>query len=300
MMAFSKPYGTIYKISPNPSFPKRGINKQRMTHRKARRTIFQSQSTATTQTSSNLSDIKKAIVDFAKALESGKADSYKLVVFLGNHPDEKVRSILDEIEKHMSDKNFSDKFELVHNSKATLIDIAKLKAYYKAKVLVELAKPGEHPFDAPQVGTFFLGLKASSLNEVDNLKFVVKNWESALPSAWGDDYDYWLRSGFNPDNSVGFDRRWENLFEYLDYLFGNNIANRNIAKEKALNGLAKARRNASLFLSAMAMGVAIDADETKLHGPSASNNRQRMRNLIEQRDRLDDSSVHKTVGIPQK
>lgn len=188
--------------------------------------------------------IAQAVEQFADELNR-KETPYRLIVFLGDQPDEKIEKVLAMIKE----KNLEHRPHLAVIRTTNAMETAAMKWWCKLHAHVEIAKPGEQPLDNPLLGTVTIALPAGFANEPVNLAVSLSHWQASLPSSWpANVYEYWRKTPeFRGVSVPGFDRPFANIVDYLEHLFGNNERFENYLWSYATQGRYQAPQDALLW-----------------------------------------------------
>lgn len=217
---------------------------------------------STSGNATHLPIITRAIEEFSEELKK-EHTPYRLIVFLGDHPDDTVSGVLDSVAANGLADN--SRIQVVRANSS--IESAALKWWCKLHAHVEITKPGEQPLDNPQMGTLTIGLPAGFANEPVNLAVSYFEWQASIPSAWPKEvYAHWRSSPeFHSLKAPGFERPYDNIVDYLDYLYGNNEYLENFARSYAAQGRYQAPKDALLRYLIKAVDVAgVGADTDRI------------------------------------
>ncbi len=203
-----------------------------------------------------------------------KQSPYGLILFLGMH---NGKEVLNELERLGLTGN--PNIHVVQT--ANMIETAIWRWYCKQAVQIDIAKPGENPLDSGPLGVVNLAIKAGARNEVNNLAHAAIDWGSAIPSAWPpEDYKYWKSTNeFSAFTAPGFERSQQNLFVYLDYLFGENQEKKNYARDCATRGRYSVPHQAGKYYAALVISKMLGIDSLNMRMVAFQNVEERKEKL---------------------
>ncbi len=229
---------------------------------------------STSGNGSHMRLIAQAIREMARELLKPDTE-YRVQVFLGNHPEEKIIEVLQAIGE--SGLENCPHFEIIRT--ATPSETADEKWVAKRWAHVEFAKPGEQALDCPSSGTVFIGLPDGAPNEVSNLQ-IATGWGGAFPSAWpASTYLHWRNRGFSQLKDV-FYRSYADFFEYISYLFSTKREGVSLNEQVARFGFANAPRQGTDYTIAAVLANLIEHAK-RIQRARAQNARDILREIIQ-------------------
>jgi len=197
----------------------------------------------TTGNGTNIGEIQKAVLDYIN-VSSKRTAGYELVVFLGEHDDEKVgMEFLQVLEQHPEIKvvRTKDKFET-----------AKEKNAIVKTAHIQLRSGGENVMDSPNMGCVPVCTWSNVLNEVYNTHWGMnQGW--TIPSAYpATTYNKWSEYLADVDksklNQPCMEKSYDNFVDYIDSLFDEN----QLAQKAAITGFIEANPQANLHFIMLA------------------------------------------------
>jgi hypothetical protein len=162
---------------------------------------------------SNIEYLAELTQDFINQSKDISEIKYNILFFTGDHNDKKCRPILN-IMKNLPVR-LKSHIKLYRTKSKWETAVKKIELIKESHI--ELRSMGEQIIDVA-MGCVPVGTKTNPVNEVRNTLWCIEN-TTGLAFPYKENYEFWKLLLHLNDKTLGFANKYNNLFDYFDYIF---------------------------------------------------------------------------------